>query len=92
MDKNILLKIVVLLSLLSLLACDSSSGGSSDGGTTDNPPELENVDPAANDSSVLRGAAITATFDKEPKIKSVRWWKTIQSSLKAKCIQPGSLL
>ena len=57
MDKNIILKIVVLLSLLSLLACGSDSGGSPDGGATKNPPELEGVDPAANDSSVLAGAA-----------------------------------
>ena len=65
MDKNTILKIVVLLSLLSLLACDSGSGDSPDGGTTENPPELESVDPAANDSSVLGGAAITATFDED---------------------------
>jgi len=65
MDKNIILKIVVLLSLLSLLACGSDSGGSPDGGATKNPPELEGVDPAANDSSVLAGAAITAAFDED---------------------------
>jgi hypothetical protein len=70
MDKNIILKIVVLLSLLSLQACDSGSGGSPDGGATENPPELENVDPAANDSSALVGAAITATFDKDMRAGS----------------------
>jgi hypothetical protein len=70
MDKNIILKIVVLLSLLSLLACGSGSGGSSDGGAAKNPPELEGVDPAANDSSVLAGAAITAAFDKDMRTGS----------------------
>ena len=65
MDKNIILKIVVLLSLLSLLACDSGSGDSPNGAKIENPPELESVDPAANDSSVLGGATITATFDED---------------------------
>jgi len=65
MDKNITLKIVVLLSILSLLACGSGSGGSSNGGADKNPPELERVDPAANDSSVLAGAAILAFFDED---------------------------
>jgi hypothetical protein len=65
MDKNIILKILVLLSLLSLLACGSGSGSSPDDGATKNPPELERVNPAVNDSSVLAGAAITATFDKD---------------------------
>jgi hypothetical protein len=70
MDKNIIFKIVVLLSLLSLLACGSGSGGSSDGGATKNPPELEDVDPAANDSSVLLGAAILAFFDEDMRSAS----------------------
>jgi hypothetical protein len=65
MDKNIMIKILLLLSLLSLLACDSSSGSSPDRGADEDPPELEDVDPAANDSSALVGAAITATFDKD---------------------------
>ena len=65
MDKNTILKIAVLLSLLSILACDSGSGDSPNGGTIENPPELESVDPAVNDSSVLGGAAITATFDED---------------------------
>ncbi len=59
-----MIKILALLSLLSLLACGSGSGDIPDGGATVNPPELQNVDPAANDSSVLVGTALTATFDK----------------------------
>jgi hypothetical protein len=64
MNKNIMLKILILLSLFSLLACGGGSGDSPNGGPTPNPPELTSVDPAPNDSSVLAGAIITATFDK----------------------------
>ena len=61
MDKDVIIKILVLLSLLSLLAgCDSVDGTS--GGTTENPPELESVDPAANDSSALVGAGVSSLF------------------------------
>ena len=59
-----MLKILILLSLFSLLACGGGSGDSPNGGPTPNPPELTSLDPAANDSSVLAGALITATFDK----------------------------
>jgi hypothetical protein len=64
MDKNVMQKILILLAALILFACGGGSGGSSDGGPTANPPELTSVDPAANDSSVLAGALISATFDK----------------------------
>jgi hypothetical protein len=65
MDKNIVIKVLALLSLLSLLACGSGTGGSGDRGATARAPELTDVDPVSNDSSVLVGSAITATFDKD---------------------------
>jgi hypothetical protein len=64
MGKNIMLKILILLAALSFFACGGGSGGSPDGGPTASPPELTDLDPAANDSSVLVGSPITATFDK----------------------------
>ena len=65
MVKNILIKVLVLLSLLSLLACGSGTDGSGDRGATARAPELTDVDPVSNDSSVLVGSAITVTFDKD---------------------------
>ena len=59
-----MLNILILLAALSLFACGGGSGGSPEGGPAANPPELTGLNPAANDSSVLLGSPITATFDK----------------------------
>ena len=57
-------KILILLSLFSLLACGGSSGGSQNAGHAAGPPELTSLNPAPNDSSVLLASSITAMFDK----------------------------
>ena len=64
MNKTIMQKILILLSLFSLLACGGSSGGSQNAGHAAGPPELTSLNPAPNDSSVLLASSITAMFDK----------------------------
>ena len=53
---------MTLFSLLSLAACDGTSKDTSPAAGSE--PNLTGLDPEANDSSVLLGSAITATFDK----------------------------
>jgi len=62
MKSALRISILVLLSLASLVACGGSSGDSNN--DHERQPELISVDPEANDSSVLVGSPITATFDK----------------------------
>ena len=64
MDKNSIVKILILMSVLILLACNNSSSSSSGGGAVVGAPKLRDVDPAVNRSSVNVGKSITATFDK----------------------------
>ena len=64
MDRDSLLKILVLMSLLLLLSCDNSSSSSSGGGPVAGAPKLLSADPAINDSSAAVGLNITVTFDK----------------------------
>jgi hypothetical protein len=66
MDKDILQKILILLSALILFACGGGSGSSSQqGGPAASPPELTDLNPEANDSSVPVDSLIAAIFDKD---------------------------
>jgi hypothetical protein len=66
-------KILVLMMLAAFLSLFIFGGCNSGGGSGSNEvaypigqsPKLENVDPSANDSSVLVGSGITATFDQD---------------------------
>ena len=55
MDRDSLLKILVLMSLLLLLACDNSSSSSSGGSPVAGAPILLSANPAVNDSSAAGG-------------------------------------
>ena len=71
MDKEILQKILILFAALILFACGGGSGGSSQqGGPAASPPELTDLNPEANDSSVMFGLPITATFDRDMEVGS----------------------
>ena len=60
-----MLKTLTLLTALILFACIGGCSDLSDSNSIVNPPELTGLNPAANDSSVLAGSSITATFDKK---------------------------
>ena len=64
MKNHLTLMLMVSASVLVMFSC--SSGGSqneSASGSTKSAPELDSVNPEANDSSVLIASGITATFD-----------------------------
>ena len=65
MRASLWISIISLLLFLSLVACDggSSNGSSPGAGSIESAPNLTGLDPEANDSSVLQGSDVTATFD-----------------------------
>ncbi len=65
MDRDSLLKILILMFLSLVLSCDNSSSSSSGGGPVAGAPKLLSADPAINDSSAAVGLNITVTFDKD---------------------------